>query len=580
MTRGTRPPRRASLDDEAIGLLVRDVVGDWSMPAVRLDAPSWRDRVRGPRTRLMHTARLGLGRAGRAATAALALTVVAALAAVVITHPPAQPGASPNPTGQSSGQPPAGLASPLPRVILGAGDLPFPNRILVENETGDIALVDLTLGEIGGSIARSQYPSSLTVSASGVVVCICITTAKPVAGYPTELDVRLKTFTRTTTKLRDDAVDVLSGTPDPRSPDMAADHAWTSVSFSPDDRYAYLGWSTRATPVWHSGIDIVDIGTGTVTSKLALPDMTAGDGDARRTVGAPRVLGPGSDGTLLIARSWAEWGSDNVALEPARVGDDGSTATVVDGVASGLTPFPEAANCGPSFVRAGARPGGGFWVTCQTNTGTLTLRRLAADGTSLGSESMARTGFVDGDTTAVSPDGQMFYAWDPGSWTLTSIDLSTGKRANARLVTAAAAGAGADPVTALGRWLAPSADAKSILRGAILVSPDSRRLYVLAAQPVVDERLPTGSAGILVVDAATLQVLDHWPPPADLMSMALNADGSLLYAAGLPGVDASGVSSLRQGASVTVFDTASGAQRLVAGQLGMGMLSFPGPLVP
>jgi hypothetical protein len=135
-------------------------------------------------------------------------------------------------------------------------------------------------------------------------------------------------------------------------------------------------------------------------------------------------------------------------------------------------------------------------------------------------------------------------------------------------------------MTALGRWLAPSADAKSILRGAILVSPDSRRLYVLAAQPVVDERLPTGSAGILVVDAATLQVLDHWPPPADLMSMALNADGSLLYAAGLPGVDASGVSSLRQGASVTVFDTASGAQRLVAGQLGMGMLSFPGPLVP
>ena len=189
MTRGTRPPGPASLDDDAIGLLVRDVVGDWSMPAVRLDAPSWRDRVRGPRKRLMHTARLGLGRAGRAATAALALTVIAALAAVVITHPPAQPGASPNPTGQSSGQPSTGLASPLPRVILGAGDLPFPNRILVENETGDIALVELTLGEIGGSIARSQYPSSLTVSASGVVVCSCITTAKPVAGYPTEIDV-------------------------------------------------------------------------------------------------------------------------------------------------------------------------------------------------------------------------------------------------------------------------------------------------------------------------------------------------------------------------------------------------------
>lgn len=576
MTHDPRMPRAASLDDDAIGLLVRELAHGWTMPPVRLDAPGWRDRVRGRRARLAEVVRRAFDRAGRAAMAAIALTVVAALVAVVITRPPQQPAGTPNPTGGATAEPTAGAATPLPKLVLN-GDVPFPTRILVENDAGDIALVDLASGTIGASFARTQWPSAMSVTATGLVVCVCITTAAPVDGYPTQFDVRLRTFTRATTPVRDDPVDVLVGKPDPRVPPTRADHVWTSISFSPDDRYAFIGWSTRDAPVWHGGVIVVDIAAGAVTGRPAFPDMTTGEGDARRTVGAPRVLGQAADGTILLARSWAEWGSANVDTEPIRVGDDAYQARVVDGSLADLVPVPEAATCSGSFVRAGSRPGGGIWVTCAGPSGGLTLRRVAGDGTSLGAESMTRTGFIDGDTTAVSADGRIFYAWDPGTSTLTRIDLESGDRVDRQLKVASAS---VDPMTAFGRWLAPTAAAKSILRGAILVSPDGTRLYVLAVQPGADERAPGGSAGVLVVDAGTLQVVDHWPPAADLMSISLNAGGTLLYAAGLPGVDASGSPSPAQGASVTVYDTATGVQRLVAGQLGTGMLSFPGPVVP
>jgi hypothetical protein len=61
---------------------------------------------------------------------------------------------------------------------------------------------------------------------------------------------------------------------------------------------------------------------------------------------------------------------------------------------------------------------------------------------------------------------------------------------------------------------------------------------------------------------------------ADSTLAAVSADGRFVYAAGLPGVDAAGRPKLRQQASITVFDTADGSIRLIAGQLGGDALSF------
>jgi DNA-binding beta-propeller fold protein YncE len=229
------------------------------------------------------------------------------------------------------------------------------------------------------------------------------------------------------------------------------------------------------------------------------------------------------------------------------------------------------------MTRAGSLADGGSWTGCDGGQGTYTVRLLHAGAGRALSVSMARTGSVDGETTALSSDGQVLYSWAPGSSTLTRLVLDTGERIDQRLDNGTAA---VDPLTALGGWLAPSAAAKAILRGAVLVSPDGSRVYVLGTEAADDVRAPAGSLGIYVVDASTLRVIDHWAPSADFVSLALNADGSLLYAAGLPGVDAAGAPSLAQEASVTVYDTATGAQRLIAGRLGQGMLSFPGPIVP
>ena len=119
-----RPLGTDSFDDEAIGSLVRETAASWVMPPVRLDAPSWRDRVRSPRARRVASARGWLGRLGQAGTAAIALTVVAALVAVVLTRPPSQVASTPGPsTIASPGDTGGPAASPLPKLVLN-GALP------------------------------------------------------------------------------------------------------------------------------------------------------------------------------------------------------------------------------------------------------------------------------------------------------------------------------------------------------------------------------------------------------------------------------------------------------------------------
>jgi hypothetical protein len=83
-----------------------------------------------------------------------------------------------------------------------------------------------------------------------------------------------------------------------------------------------------------------------------------------------------------------------------------------------------------------------------------------------------------------------------------------------------------------------------------------------------------GSAGVFVFEAARLELIATYPPTADFVSLAIGADGRFLYAAGLPGVDALGKRRGDQGASLTVFDTADGSTRVIAGQLGVGTITF------
>jgi hypothetical protein len=135
----------------------------------------------------------------------------------------------------------------------------------------------------------------------------------------------------------------------------------------------------------------------------------------------------------------------------------------------------------------------------------------------------------------------------------------------------------ADAAHALARWLAPSVEAKVYLSPSLVLSADGSRLFAIGTA-ATDPLTPAGgSTGVWVFDSTTLGVVDHWAPDADYVSLGFNHDGSLLLAAGMPGTDAGGTQS-DQGASVTIYDAATGAIRAVAGEVGAaigGWVTFP-----
>ena len=575
MTRDHDPLLPASLDDEAIGLLVRDVAEGWTMPPVRLDAPGWRERVRGRRARLADSMRSSLGRAGQAAMAAVALTVVAALVAVVITRPPQQPAGSPDATASATDSPVA-RATPLPKLVVN-GDLPQPARLLVGTESGDLALVDLEKGTVGEHLTGAERSSGATVLGDGTIVCLCVYTRERLGSWPSTIEVRLRTFTADGAALLDEPIETFVGQQDPRDPVPTLEPVSVSVSFGDGGRFGYVAWTLREGSVWHAGVLSVDLATGSILGAQVLPDVTTGEGEQRRFVLAPMVTALGDKGTAIVGQTWIEWATANTDGMPWLFGNAIFRGTTANGVWSDFEAMPDAADCGDQLIRAGQLPvDGGAWLAClRASDGDLVLRRLDTADALIDTQEILRDPSVDGDTTALGGDGRVLYAWNPATSTMTRIDLGSGDRVDRAVGATTAA---RSPLNAFGDWLAPSVAAKSILRGAVVPSADGRRVYVLGVAAGPDSSELSGSAGVIVLDAATLNVIDRWAPTADFVSLTLSSDGRFLYAAGMPGVDANGRRSA-QSASVTVFDTSDGSVRLIAGELGTDLLTFPGAFV-
>jgi hypothetical protein len=582
MTRDPRPPSRPEpLDDAGIAQLVRDAAGSWTMPPVRLDAPLWRDRVRSPRVRRLNAARGWLGRAGQAAIAAVALTVVGALVAVVLTRPPDDAARSPEPSaGTTPRATDAAQPSRLPKLLL-EGDPPSPSTVLVQIERGGFALVDLEKGSIGEELAGAGYGSDIRVLADGSLLCLCLSTSNVVDGSPTTAEVTLHRFDAAGGSVTSTPIDTFVGEPDPRDAGRflpaRPPHVVTAMSASGDGRYGFVGWSVRAHPVWESGIIAVDLLDGSIVSRLELPDGSTGAADARRVVEAPRVVGStGADG-LLVARAWYGWSPAASETAPFTSENEAFRVTFAGGRWSGLASVPTASDCGDAVLHGGALPEGGIWLACQRGGAELTVvRRIGADGSLLGDVRVSGGVGIDGDTTALGRDGTTLFAWDPTSSTLTRIDLASGEKATRKGTTARI---DAGPLAAFGRWLAPSVTAKTLLRGSVIVSADGTRVYAIGVEEGLGGREVSGSTGVFAFDAETLEVVGIWQPTADFVSLAVSGDGQFVYAAGLPGLDAAGRVRLGQQASITVFDTRDGSPRLIAGQLPGGMLTFPAALL-
>jgi hypothetical protein len=567
-------------DDDAIAQLVRDAAADWTMPAVRLDAPSWRERVRGPRARRAAATRGWFGRIGQAASAAVALTVVGALVAVVISRPPSGPGKTSAPSsGSTPGATQPALASPLPKLVLN-GAPPDPSSIIVLSDPGQHRVVDLLKGEAGGATASAGYGSQFRLQPDGSMLCLCVAEGTSVGDSPTVATVSLGHYAADGSLLSSTPIETFTGQPDPRDVDHVVPeqppHVLTALAFSADGNLGYVGWSLRAHPVWKSGIIAVDLADGTIVDRLALPDVGTGDGQGRRVVVAPTVVGVDGPSGLLIGRSWFAWTPVTSQNASYTFDSDAFTATFTNGAWSDLAQLANVSPCGEQVVHGGPTAGGGTWLACTSGGSYKTvIRRFAADGSALGDTTVTGLSGIDGDMTAASRDGRYLFAWNPATATLTRVDVSTGEISVGAGATAAV---DAGPLTALGDWLAPTAAAKSFLRSAVIVSPDGTKVYAIGVLAGASESEPTGSSGVFVFDAVTLARIDQWQATADFVSLALSADGRFAYAAGMPGVEASGRGNQRMGASITVFDAVTGEPRLIAGQLGSGLLLFEAPI--
>jgi hypothetical protein len=175
--------------------------------------------------------------------------------------------------------------------------------------------------------------------------------------------------------------------------------------------------------------------------------------------------------------------------------------------------------------------------------------------------------------------GRRRYVWYPLKRTLVEIDAVDGKvlrRTTIDRLTGMVESGTGDPLDVLaelgrrlGRWITPPAQAKILIEGGIVLSPDGSRLYLLGFDGEWPEQL--GTTGVHVVDTPSLTEVATWAPTADWASMAVSGDGSLVYLFGAPGmaVDVNGgvVSDPGRPASLTVVDAATGEVRAIAGQL-------------
>jgi len=371
-----------------------------------------------------------------------------------------------------------------------------------------------------------------------------------------------------------DSVDIETfvGAPDSRDEGQSTidplPNVRTAMGFSPGNRYGFVGWSYRAGDAWRSGVLAVDLRTGEIVSRFDLPEVTTGEGDTRRIVEAPQVVSLPSE-ELVLGRTWFEVtppsSNPTFGVEAFRVG-------FVGGAFATPSPVPGTDGCGEVVRFGGALSDGGTWLVCTRGGAFQTrLRRVAADGTVLPDTLVDAEPGIEGDATAVNRDGSAVFAWDPASAVLTRIDTATGATTTGDAV---AARAEPGPLAAFGRWLAPEAAAKSFLVGSVILSPDGTRVYAIGVTEGTEHPENVGSAGVFVFDSTTLELLATYPPTADFVSLTIDPSGRFLYAAGLPRVDEHGANRAGQGASITVFDTTDGTVRLIAGQLGPGLITF------
>jgi len=557
--------------DERLAGLVRATAEEWTLPPQRLDQATWRDRVGAsgaPRRRGW------LPRLAGPLSAAVVVTVVVAFAAVWLNAPRSGPiaGASASPSAASSPSPKP-TRSTVPNAIV-TGALPDPASVLV-SAGEDYRIADLAKGTLGPSVFGAHTgPTAVVARPGGGWLCVCGDWSGSNPARPARITVTLALADATGALESETQIRDLSGRVDPNLPsDAQSELADAHATISSDGRFAFLGWAVReGAEGWKLGIDVIDVTAGRVVGSSGLPVLGSATDDGRPiTRIAPEVDLAPSGGAVLVSDFWFVGGEQ----EQPPSGVDHWSASFDGTTVTGATPAGSTPGDACIVLARGVVDRETAWTLCSTD-GRIHFDRFGRDGTPIDSAELPAS---DGlPKASVDSQGKNLYVWGPVSLKLSRVELASGTVTS---VSATAAATRSDPVWdlahALGRWIAPPALAKIMLEPAVVISPDGTRIYALGVDMANGEA--SGSRGVFVFDANTLEQVGHWEPTADLTSIAISPDGAWLYAAGQPGNDVAGVPS-QDAASITVYATADGSVHVTAARLGGEQVSFPGSVLP
>jgi hypothetical protein len=165
---------------------------------------------------------------------------------------------------------------------------------------------------------------------------------------------------------------------------------------------------------------------------------------------------------------------------------------------------------------------------------------------------------------------EVAWIWDSTRLSLGRLDTRTGQLSTVTYPPDVEIAPGITPPAAAAApiWSRPLSALYGPLAQQIVGSADGSRLYLVAtaARPVGSGEQPP-SLGIFVVDPRTLALVGRWDPDAAYGSVQLAFGGSVVVAAGVPGVDQNGQAAAWD-ASLTFHDASDGQILLRLGRVG------------
>jgi hypothetical protein len=461
-------------------------------------------------------------------------------------------------------------ATPLPALEIAGDAVPTERRMVY----GDgIEVLDLA----SGSLTRPSLPRDGWMLPIGddQVVCACLTGTpeRPDQASPSRT-IRFGRFDMTGRSIVERDVVSLDGIVS--IPNQSEGFA-LSNAISEDRRTLYLLTVARRPPMWWVDLDLIDVETGALLGARTIgrfpvdvdgveseaPPSAAPDGTPPDGVYAwPGSLAPAPDGrTVMVSVQAVEWrdgtgtNRNREWMVPIRGDRPGSPIRL--GAGAALDP-QDWCPTAPQFTD----PSTAVEVCAkgsQIGTTGYYVRRLAADGTSLGVVALdginSNGGFV---SMAVVRDSDAILVWDPMGHSLARVEVGDG-----HVATSVVGEADADPGTGRPRN-------GIVATPALVLSPDGLRAYAVGTGP------GGGTTGVWVFDARSLELAGHIGQRATLTSIAISADGRFVYAIGAPRYDANGNDNPSWQASVTIYDASDGSEQRLHGALGFDVwLNFP-----